>query len=190
MDLEALNEESAFAAWQQRPKGFKGTCNHCGTYGHKGVDCFQRKKNEDGAKPTESQSKFGGQCWICRKSGHRESECRRNLNDRMKDSMAALAQTMSLFDQKKDDESDTQYNYSEEDDNESYAELGFLAMNVAGRDSGESNRMERCQRSIYYTNSTCGGLYIDSSDDERKGALLLAIMHAISYQKKSRLQSQ
>ena len=57
-------------------------------------------------------------------------------------------------------------------------------MNVAGRDSGESKRMERCQRSIYYAKSTCGGLYIDSSDDERKGgALLLAIMHAISYQK-------
>ena len=89
------------------------------------------------------------------KSGHRKSECPRNLNDRMKDNMAALAQTMSLFDQKKDDESDTQYNYDEEDDNESYAELGFLAMNVAGRDSGASKRMERCQRSAYYANSTC-----------------------------------
>ena len=57
----------------------------------------------------------------------------------MKDNIAALAQTMSLFDQKGDDESDNQYNHSEEDDNESYAELGFLAMNVAGRDTGESN---------------------------------------------------
>ena len=87
----------------------------------------------------------------------------------MKDNMAALAQTMNLFDQKKDDESDTHYNYSEEDDNESYAELGFLAMNVAGRDSGESKRMERSQRSTYYAKSTCGGLYIDSSDDEKNG---------------------
>ena len=42
-------------------------------------------------------------------------------------------------------------------------------MNVVGRDNGESKRMERCQRSTYYAKSTCGGLYIDSSDDERKG---------------------
>ena len=41
----------------------------------------------------------------------------------MKDNMAALAQTMSLFGQKGDNESDTQYNYDEEDDNESYEEL-------------------------------------------------------------------
>ena len=67
--LEALSGEMAFAAWQQRPKGFKGTCNHCGKYGHKGVDCSERKKNEDGAKPTESRSKFGGKCWICGKNG-------------------------------------------------------------------------------------------------------------------------
>ena len=52
--LEALGGEKAFAAWQQRPKGFKGTCNHCGKYGHKGVDCFERKKNEDGAKPMDT----------------------------------------------------------------------------------------------------------------------------------------
>ena len=43
--LEALNEEKACAAWQQRPKGFKGNCNFCGNYGHKGVDCFKRKGN-------------------------------------------------------------------------------------------------------------------------------------------------
>ena len=61
--LEALNEESAFAAWQQRPKGFKGTCNFCGKYGHKGVDCFKRKNNNGDAKPVaEAQSKFGGKC--------------------------------------------------------------------------------------------------------------------------------
>ena len=59
----------------------------------------------------------------------------------MKENMAALAQTMSLFGQKGDDESDTQYNYDEEDDNESYEELGFLAMNVAGRDNGARFRI-------------------------------------------------
>ena len=116
-----------------------------------------------------AQSKFGGKCWICGMPGHRKSECHRNLNDRMKENMAALAQTMSLFGQKEDDEQETHYNYSEEDDNESYDELGFLAMNVAGRDNGESKRMGRCQRKIYYAKSACGGLYIDSSDDERKG---------------------
>ena len=89
--LEALNKESSFAAWQQRPKGFKGTCNFCGKCGHKGVDCFKRKNNEGEAKPAaETQSKFGGKCWICGKPGHRKSECRRNLNDRIKDNMRRL----------------------------------------------------------------------------------------------------
>ena len=119
-------------------RGFKGTCNFCGTYGHKGVDCFKRKNNGGDAKPAaEAQSKFGDKCWICGMPGHRKSECCRNLNDRMKDDMVALAQTMSLFGQKGDNEQDTQYNYSEEDDNESYEELGFLVMNVAGRDNEE-----------------------------------------------------
>ena len=116
------------------------------------------------------------------------SLCHPNLNNRMKDNIAALAQTMSLFDQRKDDASqpeDGQYN--EEDDNESYEELGFLAINVAGGDSGESNRVERRQKNAWYAKSAYGGLYIDSSDDGKKGALLLAIMHAISYHLKSRL---
>ena len=107
-----------------------------------------------------------------RESGHRKSECRRNLNDRMKDNITTLAQTMSLFDQRKDDASQSEDGqYNEEDDNESYEELGFLVMNVTGRVDGEIKRMERCQRSTYYAKSTCGGLYIDSSDDERKGGV-------------------
>ena len=36
------------------------------------------------------------------KMGHRKSECRRNLNNRIKDNIAALAQTLSMFDQKKE----------------------------------------------------------------------------------------
>jgi len=72
--------------------------------------------------------------------GQRKSECRRILNDRTKDNIAALAQTMSLFDQNKDDapqSEDGQYN--EEDNNESYKELGFLVMNLAGGADDESN---------------------------------------------------
>jgi len=127
-----LSKETAFAAWQQRPKGFKGACDHCGKYGHKGVDSFEGRKNVDGAKPIETQSKFGGKCWICGKMGHRKRECRRDLNDRMRDNIAALAQTMSLFDQKKDDATQSEDGqYNEKDDNESYEELGFLVMNVA-----------------------------------------------------------
>ena len=51
----------------------------------------------------------------------------------------------------------------------SYAELGFLAMNVADGTDGESNRVERCQQNAYYAKSACGGLYIDSSNDGKKG---------------------
>ena len=42
-------------------------------------------------------------------------------------------------------------------------------MNVAGGVDGESNRVERCQNNAYYAKSACGGLYIDSSDDGKKG---------------------
>ena len=45
--LEALSGEKAFTAWQQRSKGFKGTCTHCGRYGHKGVDCFLNQQRLD-----------------------------------------------------------------------------------------------------------------------------------------------
>ena len=111
--MEALSREQAFAAWQQRPKGFKGTCNHCGKYGHNGVDGFQRKKNRDGAKPTGLILNLEVNVGFVANRVIKKSECHCKLNVCMKDNMTALAQTTSLFDQKRDDESDTQYNYSE-----------------------------------------------------------------------------
>jgi len=44
-----------------------------------------------------------------------------------------------------------------------------VAMNVAGGTKDESNRMERCQKNAYCAKSAYGGLYIDSSDDRKKG---------------------
>jgi len=87
----------------------------------------------------------------------------------MQDNTAALAQTMSLFDQKHDDSSQSEDGQNNEDDNESYVELGFLKMNVVDGTDGKSNRMGKHQQSAYYARSNYEGLYIDSSDDEKKG---------------------
>ena len=39
-------------------KGFNGMCNHCGTWGHKALDCPQRRG-----------------CWTCGGMDHRSAEC-------------------------------------------------------------------------------------------------------------------
>jgi len=123
--------------------------------------------------------------------GHRKSECHHNVNDRMKDNIAVLAQTMSLFDQKKDDASQSEdVQYNEEGDNESYAELGFLVINVAGGDNGESNRVERCQKIHITQRVPVEDSILTVAMTGRRGALLLAIMHVISYHTKSRLRLQ
>ena len=70
----------------------------------------------------------------------------------MRDKIAALAKTMNLFDERHDDSSESEGGQNnEEDDNESYAELGFLVMNVTDGTDGESNRVEKRQRSASYT---------------------------------------
>ena len=55
-------------------KSFKGLCNKCGKYGHKGVDC--REKEKDDEKPP-SKSFFNGKCYHCGTGGHRKADCRK-----------------------------------------------------------------------------------------------------------------
>ena len=63
-------------------KQFKGTCNKCGKYGHKGADC---KSQQSGG--TRS---FSGKCYHCGKQGHRKADCRDRLK-KLGDGVANLA---------------------------------------------------------------------------------------------------
>ena len=58
---------------------FKGRCRRCGTFGHKAVDCPEKKNDQ---KPTSNDSistktpkKFNRNCYYCSKKGHREADC-------------------------------------------------------------------------------------------------------------------
>ena len=62
------NEEAikAFAAFM---KQFKGTCNKCGEYGHKGADC--NKKPAASKKMSSGSGSFSGKCYHCGIKGRR-----------------------------------------------------------------------------------------------------------------------
>jgi gag-polypeptide of LTR copia-type len=80
------DEETALFAG----KGFKGRCNHCGTYGHKGVDCKKKLSNHQNpqgprgyGKPAGGfeKKKFDGACHYCGIKGHREANCFKKQRD-------------------------------------------------------------------------------------------------------------
>ena len=55
--------------------GFKGKCNNCGEWGHKGFQCPKKGGNDNGNN--SGGSKFSGKCHYCKKVGHRAFECRK-----------------------------------------------------------------------------------------------------------------
>ena len=64
-------------------KQFKGTCNKCGKWGHKGADC-----------KTSEKKGYKGRCNYCKIVGHKETECRkkkREENNKSNDGQADLA---------------------------------------------------------------------------------------------------
>jgi len=76
---EKSEEEKAFAAFR---KQFKGTCNTCGKYGHKGVDCPDRKENNSegkekgtSGKRLSKEMKSQLRCYYCKKKGHVKADC-------------------------------------------------------------------------------------------------------------------
>lgn len=76
---EEANETALYAGG----KKFKGQCSHCGKWGHKSVDCRDKKNNKTAfgneSKTTntnENKSKFPFNCYNCGKKGHRASDCR------------------------------------------------------------------------------------------------------------------
>ena len=66
---------------------FKGRCNSCGKYGHKGVDC-RNKTNKPGQKNSggnygnngNTSRGFKGNCNYCQKYGHKASDCFKKKN--------------------------------------------------------------------------------------------------------------
>ena len=60
--------------------GFKGKCNNCGEWGHKGYQC--PKKGNNAGSNNNSGNKFSGKCHYCKKVGHRAFECRKKKADK------------------------------------------------------------------------------------------------------------
>ena len=85
---------------------FKGMCNKCGKFGHKGADC---RTND--VKGTESMDRstglFKGKWYYCGQSGHKKANCNKR---KQKQEMAVVACS----------------EHERESSNESFDELGFV----------------------------------------------------------------
>eukprot|EP00956_Cyclotella_meneghiniana_P039716 scaffold177807_cov69-Cyclotella_meneghiniana.AAC.1 len=111
--IEQLAEldETALAAFI---KQFKGLCNRCGKYGHKGVDCKHSQNNDSAGYDKDRGNR--GQCYYCGKFGHQKADCRQRKADiekKDKENAAKLAAGEALDD-------------SESESEESMTELGFV----------------------------------------------------------------
>ena len=117
MNLDDL-DDIALAAFVRGQ--FKGTCNQCGLYGHKGVDCNKHPNNNNKNAEGEKQ-KFKGECRYCGILGHKQADCRkreRAMQNKPKGETAKLARGES---------DDDHYSFMEGSGNESIDELGFVA---------------------------------------------------------------
>ena len=101
--LAAMSEEEISLFVKQ----FKGLCNKCVKFGHKGADC-----QSNGVKSTDKTEKspglFNGKCYFCGFRGHRKADCKlRKQKQEMADVACSERESQSL--------------------NESFDELGFVA---------------------------------------------------------------
>jgi hypothetical protein len=87
------DEEKEERALTMKAK-FKGQCTHCGKWGHKSLDCRDKKKKEEAnfvqnekghsIQNTDGSRKFIGECFYCHKIGHRMADCRKKKFDEKK----------------------------------------------------------------------------------------------------------
>ena len=73
---EASLDDAALAAFV---KQFKGTCNNCGQYGHKKVNCPELATSDESESP--KLRKFKGKYFYCGKQGHMARNCRDKLSN-------------------------------------------------------------------------------------------------------------
>ena len=70
---ESEDEKALFGAQ------FKGRCNKCGKWGHKGADCRSKDGDKQGSKDKPNgygnKKKFDGECHFCHKKGHMKRDC-------------------------------------------------------------------------------------------------------------------
>jgi hypothetical protein len=113
--LSSLSETALLSYMKQ----FKGTCNSCGKYGHKGTDCPDRKKprtpGTDMKGILKTGSRFKGLCHFCGVAGHRKVECYKYLQGQ-----AEKANFANIEVEDDDSESDMWENHGD------YDELGLL----------------------------------------------------------------
>lgn len=80
-DDDSEEEESNETALYAGGKKFKGQCTHCGIWGHKSVDCRDKKSDKptygENKNTSEGKTRFPFKCYNCGKVGHRASK-RRN----------------------------------------------------------------------------------------------------------------
>ena len=72
---------------------FKGTCNQCGLYGHKGVDCNKHPNSKGKNVELEKKTNRGGCCYYSI-YGHKMADCRkrgRKMQNKSKGETAKLA---------------------------------------------------------------------------------------------------
>jgi hypothetical protein len=54
---------------------FKGQCNKCGSYGHKGANCQSKNTPKKGKKHGSRPGGFKGNCNYCQKYGYKAANC-------------------------------------------------------------------------------------------------------------------
>ena len=109
MALNIKSSDNSEQNMKKRCKGkyFKGTCNHCGKFGHKKADCWDLKNKKEKHQENEKKiqkDKSKVRCFKCGKLGHYANECE-NYKD-------------SSGDGKNDTFAMTCYENSEDDNNE------------------------------------------------------------------------
>ena len=106
-------DEAALVAFVKR---FKGSCNKCGKYGHKGVDCRGggSKKSPTFKSQDDTNERFKGKCFYCGIIGHRKIDCKKfAAKDKTQRELAHLAQGES-DDSRRMSLEDTEEDYNDE----------------------------------------------------------------------------
>jgi hypothetical protein len=73
---ESDDEKALFGAQ------FKGHCQVCGKWVHKGMDCHLKDSNSGGSKPASNNyKKFEGECHYCHKKSYMKKDCFKKKKD-------------------------------------------------------------------------------------------------------------